>query len=75
VPVPTLVYGYRKHLISLSAVPAGRAAIAAPAHRVVAGYNVLTWTDDGLTYWAVSDVAEPELEAFAKAFRAGTPEP
>ncbi len=30
---------------------------------------MLTWTDNGLTYWAVSDVAAADLETFAKAFR------
>src|SRR5260221_9630446 len=30
-PVPTLVYGHRKHLISLTAIPEPRRAIPAPA--------------------------------------------
>jgi anti-sigma factor RsiW len=74
VPVPTLVYGHRQHLISLSAVPAGRDAIMAAARRAIAGYNVLTWTENGLAYWAVSDLAAADLDAFAKAFREGTQE-
>jgi anti-sigma factor RsiW len=73
IPVPTLVYRHRAHLISLSAVPASQAAILAAAHRSVAGYNVLTWTEDGLAYWAVSDLAAADLDAFAKEFRAATP--
>jgi anti-sigma factor RsiW len=72
VPVPTLVYKRQQHLISLSAVPAGRMLASAPGQ--IAGYNVLSWTADGVTYWAVSDVAATELESFAKAFREGTPE-
>jgi anti-sigma factor RsiW len=72
VPVPTLVYRAREHLISLSAVPAGRMLASAPGQ--IAGYNLVSWTDGGLVYWAVSDLAAGELEAFAKAFRAGTPE-
>jgi len=73
VPVPTLVYRARQHVISLTALPAGLAP--APAEKsAIAGYNTLTWTDDGLAYWAVSDLNAPELDAFAKAFRAGTPE-
>src|SRR5271166_4807050 len=67
VPVPTLVYRRRQHLISLFAIPEEQAP--APAQRSIAGYNILTWTQDGILYWAVSDVALPDLEAFAKAFR------
>ena len=70
-PVATLVYRHRQHLISLSEVP-GR-TIAAP-ERQIAGYNIVSWTDDGVAYWAVSDVAAADLDAFAKAFRAAEPE-
>jgi anti-sigma factor RsiW len=69
VPVPTLVYRVRAHLISVSAIPASRAA-AAP--RAIAGYNVVSWTENGIAYWAVSDVAAADLETFAKAFRAAS---
>jgi anti-sigma factor RsiW len=72
VPVPTLVYRVRAHLISLSAIPAARAA-AAP--RALAGYNIVSWTDSGVTYWAVSDLGSGELDAFAKAFRSADAEP
>ena len=75
VPVPTLVYRIRQHVISLSAVPASAAALPASGRGAIAGYNTLSWTDNGLAYWAVSDVAAPDLDAFAKAFRTGTPEP
>jgi anti-sigma factor RsiW len=46
---------------------------AAAAHRSIAGYNMLTWSEDGTTYWAVSDVAPADLAGFAKAFRAAGP--
>jgi anti-sigma factor RsiW len=68
-PVPTLIYRHRQHLISLIAVPEGQAGQAAAARRSIAGYNVLTWTQNGTVYWAVSDLAAADLETFAKAFR------
>jgi anti-sigma factor RsiW len=68
-PVPTLVYGRRQHLISLLEIPQEQAGTPAPERRSVAGYNLLTWRQNGIVYWAVSDVALPDLEAFAKAFR------
>jgi anti-sigma factor RsiW len=73
VPVPTLVYRIRQHLISLTALPASTAAPMMVGLRNIAGYNTLSWTDGGLTYWAVSDVSASDLEAFAKAFREASP--
>jgi anti-sigma factor RsiW len=69
VPVPALVYRHRQHVISLLAVPAGDVRGAVPERRAIAGYNILTWTQNGVVYWAVSDVAAADLEKFATAFR------
>jgi anti-sigma factor RsiW len=73
VPVPTLVYKRRQHLISLSALPAPAAASLTAGPHTIAGYNTLSWTDNGVTYWAVSDVASADLDTFEKAFREATP--
>jgi anti-sigma factor RsiW len=69
-PVPTLVYRARQHVISVSAIPAARAS----APRAIKGYNLVEWTDNGLAYWAVSDLGASDLEAFARAFRNATPD-
>ena len=68
-PVPTLVYRHRKHIISLTAVPAPGKADATPVERTDDGYNLVTWTEGGVTYWAVSDVAAADLARFAELFR------
>jgi anti-sigma factor RsiW len=34
----------------------------------------VSWTDNGVAYWAVSDVAAADLDTFAKAFRVAEPE-
>jgi anti-sigma factor RsiW len=68
-PVPTLVYSYRNHLISLTAVPAASRANSAPILRTVDDYNVLCWTDDGVAYWALSDIGPMNLENFVQLFR------
>lgn len=68
-PVPTLVYHHRKHLISLTAIPAPGKPDAAPVSHAIEGYNLIEWTADGVTYWAVSDVAAPELAHFTELFR------
>jgi anti-sigma factor RsiW len=71
-PVATLVYRHRQHLISLSAVPGGRTIAATP--KEIGGYNLLSWSENGTAYSAVSDLAAPDLETFAKAFRAASAE-
>jgi anti-sigma factor RsiW len=67
--VPTLVYRVREHVISLTAVP-GTSHDAAPSNRTVQGYNIVRWTADTTTYWAVSDVSLSDLETFGRLFRA-----
>jgi anti-sigma factor RsiW len=72
VPVPTLVYRHNQHLISLSAIPA--TGVKSPARRTIAGFNVLEWSDNGVRYWAVSDLGTSDLDSFAKAFREAEPD-
>ena len=72
VPVPTLVYRHRAHLISLTAAPADASMAGAP--RAIAGYNIAAWRQDGVAYWAVSDLAATDLDKFARAFREANPE-
>jgi len=74
-PVPTLIYHRNTHVISVMAIPARGRPNAALTRTVVDGYNVIRWTQDGVTYWAVSDVEPTELERFASLFRTSTPEP
>jgi anti-sigma factor RsiW len=73
-PVPTLVYRHAKHLISLTAVPAESSFKVDRAPRTVKGYNVVHWIENGVSYWAISDLAPKELEDFAQLFRASPTE-
>lgn len=72
-PVATLVYHARLHVISVTALPGADRRAAPP--RALNGYNIVEWSDGGVVWWAVSDLALPELQAFAAAFRAGDAEP
>ena len=56
--------------ISLTAIPAGKEAAAPPRSHEERGFLARTWTQGGVTYFAVSDAAVEELEAFVKLFRA-----
>jgi anti-sigma factor RsiW len=69
-PVPALVYRTGRHLISVLALPAPSRVSDATVRRAINGYNVVGWTQDGVRYWAVSDLAIGDLEKFAKLFRA-----
>jgi len=73
-PVPTLVYRHRQHLISLMAVPASDRANSAPVLRMVGGYNMLRWTEDGVFYWAISDIGTADLDKFVQLFRTSSPD-
>jgi anti-sigma factor RsiW len=66
-PVSTLVYRHAKHLISLTAVPDGKFSLGGPAS--IDGYNIVRWTENGVSYWAISDLEAKELEMFAQLFR------
>ena len=68
-PVPTLVYRHRKHLISLTAVPKTEAKMSAPTPSHSEGYNIVHWTENGVDYWAISDVGVEDLNNFVRLFR------
>ncbi|HME30902.1 MAG TPA: anti-sigma factor [Pseudolabrys sp.] len=68
-PVSTLVYRRAKHLISLTAMPAESHFELSRTPRTVNGYNVVHWVENGVSYWAISDVAHKDLEEFAQLFR------
>jgi len=69
-PVPVLVYSRRLHVISLSAIASGNGSSDPALRRSVNGFNLVSWSDGPLTYWAASDLNSVELLAFAKLFRA-----
>lgn len=65
--VAALVYGRRLHTINLfvSRQTKGGSVNGSLTAR---GYSVVFWTSNGLRYWAVSDAAPSELEAFREAY-------
>jgi len=67
--VPTLVYGHAGHLLSLTTVPAPGRARSIPQTHAAGGYNMMNWTDEGVDYWAVSDIGYEALRGFARSFR------
>jgi anti-sigma factor RsiW len=64
--VAVLVYKRRKHTINLFIWPStpGDQASARTATRQ--GFHILQWTSSGMTFWAVSDLNERELQEFVR---------
>ncbi len=68
-PAAALVFRHGKHVISLISQPIGSSS-GAGAGASDRGFEVRDWTTGGMHYWAVSDVAPEELDAFEAAVRA-----
>ena len=67
-PVAALVYQRRQHLINLFVWPSGADSQGRSAALAVHGFNIRHWTDQGLGYWAVSDVSGDELREFERLY-------
>jgi anti-sigma factor RsiW len=63
-PAAALVYERRKHFINLFIWPAPKSSEQEMVMRQ--GYNLLHWTQSGMTYWAVSDLNSSELQEFVR---------
>ena len=62
--VAALVYQRRQHIINVFVYPAGDGkAVDGPSARQ--GFNIVHWTKNGMTFWAVSDINAAELQELA----------
>ncbi len=59
--VATLVYRHGPHTISVFVWPESAGTSGGGPLTQVDGLNVLSWTKDGMVWWAVSDMAPDEL--------------
>jgi anti-sigma factor RsiW len=59
--VAALVYRRRLHVVNVFLWPSSNASGSAPREITHKGYNVVTWTEGGITYWAISDLNMGEL--------------
>jgi anti-sigma factor RsiW len=65
-PVAALVYQRRKHSINLFIWPSSPSDEAATAKATRQGFHMIRWTNSKLTFWAVSDLNEVELQEFVR---------
>jgi anti-sigma factor RsiW len=66
--VAALVFQRRKHLINLFIWPLNEKDSSAAAPASIQGYQVIHWTNAGMTFWAVSDLNEKELMEFVQDY-------
>jgi anti-sigma factor RsiW len=69
-PGAEIVYRRRQHIVSLYVSPSA-GADSTPELRDLGGYHLLHWMQNGMSYWAVSDVATSDLREFADLIRRG----
>jgi len=65
-PVAAMVYQRGQHPINLFVWPATGSTNSTETVAVRQGYNLVRWTNGGMTYWAVSELNLPELQQFAQ---------
>jgi anti-sigma factor RsiW len=65
-----IVYRRRQHIINLFVSRRPQAERRGETSETRHGFNVRHWAEDGLDYWAVSDINAGELDEFCQKFRA-----
>jgi anti-sigma factor RsiW len=65
-PAAALIYGRRNHTINLFIWPSPPTAEVSQSQN---GYHLESWSANGMTFWAVSDLNETELKEFMSLYR------
>jgi anti-sigma factor RsiW len=73
--VAALIYQRRQHLIDLYVWPDGGHLDHGPTEGSRSGYNFRHWSQDGMAFWAVSDLAPDQLAGFVALLRDGASSP
>jgi anti-sigma factor RsiW len=68
--VGAIVYRRRQHVINLFVAQTASTESRAAKMETIQGFNIRRWSDRGLNYWAVSDLAADELAEFGEKFEA-----
>ncbi len=69
-PVGAIVYRRRLHVINLFVAQTANTETRAAKTETFQGFNIRSWSEGGLNYWAVSDLAADELAEFSDKFQA-----
>ena len=66
--IGAIVYRRRAHVINLFVAQAASAETHTARIETIQGFNIRRWSERGLNYWAVSDLAADELAEFGEKF-------
>ena len=66
--VAALIFQRHKHIINLFIWPAKGKNSNPTSPESLQGYNVIHWSEAGMTFWAVSDLNDKELMEFVRDF-------
>jgi anti-sigma factor RsiW len=72
-PIAAVIYQRRKHVINLFVAQHLGARHTRAVAESIQGYNVRHWSQDGLDFWAVSDLAGDELDEFVRKIARAVP--
>lgn len=67
-PIGAIVYRRRSHVINLFVAQTASAERHAAKIETIQGFNIRRWSERGLNYWAISDLAADELADFGEKF-------
>jgi anti-sigma factor RsiW len=65
-PVAALLYQRRKHSINVFVWPSAAGDETGPKSATQQGFHMIRWSASGMTFWAVSDLNEIELQEFVE---------
>jgi anti-sigma factor RsiW len=68
-PVAALVYRHKLHTINVFVWPVSDKSLSSDGTVSQHGFNVTTWQQEGMQYWAVSDLNVADLNRFAELLR------
>src|SRR5438309_4576889 len=69
-PIGAIIYRRRSHVINLFVAQTASTERRAAKIETLQGFNIRRWSERGLNYWAVSDLAADELAEFGEKFEA-----
>jgi anti-sigma factor RsiW len=65
-----VVYRRRQHVINLFVAQTASTEHRPAKMETMQGFNVRRWSEQGMNFWAVSDIAADELAEFGEKFEA-----
>jgi len=71
-PVAALVFQRQKHTINVFVWPASNQG-SGPSERTIRGFHVRHWVGHGMSFWAVSDLNDADLNEFVRTYQMSSP--